>query len=878
MADSGSVSGFESDAGDVAVVDWTLPVEAREDGAQEAHASAGNAAAPAAAERGRDGGDDEDAATPAPTTSSGDWIDQASGSDDEEEADEEDEDEDEDKDEDEDEDDEPVHVGDGSDDAAAGFDEGDDDDDDDDDDDEERDAPTPTHARLLRLAYTVGSRLAGGTGGNGADGGGGPALPIAASRLTAAPVEPPRRPLQCVIAPLPVPPKPPHPPLLQRLNAAVAGDLVPRGSAGAAALLDRRRGGGAPLSACRRALRTVGGAWGASWGRGSDDDEEEEEEADEEDEEDGDGAAAATPQRRSARLAARAAAAGGDEEDEDDDDDDDDTGGGARDQHQDGDGGDDEAPASAKAGHRRRPSPTSSSNDTLTVLNTARLLLKRDLGLGAGAGGALSRSQRLHASALPPGRALPTVPCRVRDQMGSRAYVGQFSADGSLFVAAFQDRRVKLYDVGAPSGGVAAADEGNGGDVRLGGGSGSGSGSNTTSARRFFTRWRLRKDISTRLTRWTVTDTALSPDGRYLVYASITPVVWLVDVGAPYDPSRVDSRANETQLHDALSFAGPPPPPPTGGGGDGGDGGHHHHHHHHQRNFGVWSVAWAPGASGELVAGTSDRSALVYDMGSGRPVARMGGHGDDVNAVAHLDPLSPHLVVTGSDDALVRLWDRRVGGGGGGGGAGVASARRAAGEQAGAGAGARAPTAQTPHRHHQMSQTSTPVGVWLGHTEGITHLSPRGDGRVLLSNSKDQTARAWDARSGLRSPAEARALPPVRGGRGSFDYRWEAYPYRGNDVAHPHDASVQVYRGHSVLQSLVRARWSPEESTGGRYVYAGSADGAAVIWDAATAEVVARLSGAHGAVVRDAAWHPREPAIVTSSWDGRLIEWRAPHG
>lgn len=169
--------------------------------------------------------------------------------------------------------------------------------------------------------------------------------------------------------------------------------------------------------------------------------------------------------------------------------------------------------------------------------------------------------------------------------------------------------------------------------------------------------------------------------------------------------------------------------------------------------------------------------------------------------------------------------------------------------------------------------------MWIGHTEGVTHLSPRGDGRLLLSNAKDQTARAWDSRSGLRPPSEARSLPPVRGARGSgFDYRWEAYPYRGHDVAHPHDASVQVYRGHSVLQSLIRAYWSPEESTGGRYVYAGSADGAAVIWDAATAEVVARLSGAHGAVVRDVAWHPREPAIVTSSWDGRLIEWRAPGG
>ena len=31
-------------------------------------------------------------------------------------------------------------------------------------------------------------------------------------------------------------------------------------------------------------------------------------------------------------------------------------------------------------------------------------------------------------------------------------------------------------------------------------------------------RWRLRKDVTTRMTRWTITDTAQSPDGRFLVY------------------------------------------------------------------------------------------------------------------------------------------------------------------------------------------------------------------------------------------------------------------------------------------------------------------------------------------------------------------------
>ncbi len=34
-----------------------------------------------------------------------------------------------------------------------------------------------------------------------------------------------------------------------------------------------------------------------------------------------------------------------------------------------------------------------------------------------------------------------------------------------------------------------------------------------------------------------------------------------------------------------------------------------------------------------------------------------------------------------------------------------------------------------------------------------------------------------------------------------------------------------TYRGHAVLQTLIRCHFSPAETTGGRYIYSGSADG-----------------------------------------------------
>ncbi len=104
--------------------------------------------------------------------------------------------------------------------------------------------------------------------------------------------------------------------------------------------------------------------------------------------------------------------------------------------------------------------------------------------------------------------------------MDSRAYIGQFSADGTRFfgmmwgygvflvspptiatrlishyTAAFQGtHRVRVYDVANS--------------------------------------WKLVKDVEARGLRWTITDTALSPDGRFLLYSTIDDIVRMVSMAA----------------------------------------------------------------------------------------------------------------------------------------------------------------------------------------------------------------------------------------------------------------------------------------------------------------------------------------------------------
>src|SRR5277367_4634228 len=54
--------------------------------------------------------------------------------------------------------------------------------------------------------------------------------------------------------------------------------------------------------------------------------------------------------------------------------------------------------------------------------------------------------------------------------------------------------------------------------------------------------------------------------------------------------------------------------------------------------------------------------------------------------------------------------------------------------------------------------------------------------------------------------------------------RYEPYP-KVKYSAHPKDCSVMTYRGHAVLRTLIRCYFSPSETTGGQYLYSGSADG-----------------------------------------------------
>ncbi|KAI0639524.1 WD40 repeat-like protein [Trametes polyzona] len=260
--------------------------------------------------------------------------------------------------------------------------------------------------------------------------------------------------------------------------------------------------------------------------------------------------------------------------------------------------------------------------------------------------------------------------------------------------------------------------------------------------------------------------------------------------------------------------------------------------------FGIWSCKFSADGN-EVIAGGSSMI-FVYDLIADRRTVKIAGHTDDVNSCCWADTASGNVLISASDDTFVKVWDRR-----------------------------------------SLAATRKPSGVLIGHTEGITYVSAKGDGRYVISNGKDQILRLWDLRM-MRSNTEFESVAKQHYGVPHFDYRAESYP-QPRYKAHPLDCSVMKYTGHEVLRTLIRCHFSPAETTGQQYIYSGSSDGRIHIWslDGRVVEVLDRSNTLPMALdpsgpdpaditpsrvrpcVRDVSWHSQQPILMSTGWLGR---------
>jgi WD40 repeat protein len=69
-----------------------------------------------------------------------------------------------------------------------------------------------------------------------------------------------------------------------------------------------------------------------------------------------------------------------------------------------------------------------------------------------------------------------------------------------------------------------------------------------------------------------------------------------------------------------------------------------------------------------------------------------------------------------------------------------------------------------------LGSSPHPAGVLVGHTEGLTYVASKGDGRYVISNGKDQTLKLWDLRKMVSFP-EWKEIRRDEYGIQDFDYR-----------------------------------------------------------------------------------------------------------
>ncbi|XP_034942888.1 DDB1- and CUL4-associated factor 11 isoform X2 [Chelonus insularis] len=252
----------------------------------------------------------------------------------------------------------------------------------------------------------------------------------------------------------------------------------------------------------------------------------------------------------------------------------------------------------------------------------------------------------------------------------------------------------------------------------------------------------------------------------------------------------------------------------------------------HSGRFCVFSIAFSNNGN-EIVGAANDGCLYVYDLECHKLTTKIKGHTGDVNAVVIADN-SSQILYSAGDDGLCMVWDRRT----------------------------------------LKESRPKPVGVLAGHMGGITYIDPRGDGRYLLTNSKDQSIKLWDVRKFSSKKAQMNTRVAVV--NQDWDYRWHTHVpkqrFKSTEILEG-DTSVMTYRGHVVIQTLIRCHFSPVASTGQRYIYTGCGDGRIVIYDLLTGKIVKTLEG-HDGCVRDVHWHPYDQEIISTSWDGIVGCWR----
>ena len=226
----------------------------------------------------------------------------------------------------------------------------------------------------------------------------------------------------------------------------------------------------------------------------------------------------------------------------------------------------------------------------------------------------------------------------------------------------------------------------------------------------------------------------------------------------------------------------------------------------------VLDLRWARDSSAVFSA-SADTTIAQWDVETGTRVRRHVGHEDVVNCV-DLSRRGPELLLTGSDDGSLGVWDARQKRA-----IDVVETEYPITAVAMAEAGHEVYTGGIDNAIHAWDlRKKAKVYSMSGHGDTVTSLELAPDAQLLLSNSHDGTVRTWDVK-----------------------------PFA------PADRHVHTYDGAppGLERNLIRASWDPS----GARIAAGSGDRSVVVWEVRTGKLLYKLPG-HKGTVNDVRFSP----------------------
>lgn len=232
-----------------------------------------------------------------------------------------------------------------------------------------------------------------------------------------------------------------------------------------------------------------------------------------------------------------------------------------------------------------------------------------------------------------------------------------------------------------------------------------------------------------------------------------------------------------------------------------------------------------------LLTVSGDKTAIIWDATSGKSIAVLRGHSDDLSRGAF--STDGTKIVTASADGTARLWDAKSG---------------------------------------------APIAVLRGHDKRVFDASFSPDGKVVLTTGEDRTVRLWRAdtggligvlrghQPGLITPFLFTLFAPdsARVWSASLDDKtvrlWDVKP--GTEIAADHERYITAVLSDDGRRMVTFHR--EEENKTAR------------LWDARTGQELALLR--HDNLIWQAAFAPDGSRLVTASLDGTARIWDATTG